>query len=99
MFAQTAANKTYNTLASNRTVLTRSGFVYGIILANDTASPVTITLTDTATSPATEMIVQVPANDTFTCEVTWLAAKGLIVNSVSADVHMTIFHSNPAGSM
>ncbi len=76
----------------DRTISTGSIMVYGIIIANSTASAAEIEIEDF--SGATRITVTVPALSSETIDFVFLADSGLGISGVgSTAVFATVFHS------
>lgn len=69
--------------------------VFGILVANATASAVAVEVQDIAGTA--NMTIVVPAGDTRLVDVEWVADRGLQFSSVgSVNVIATVFHSGPS---
>lgn len=93
--AHPASSRSTNVdLSSNRTILSGETLrVDSVSVANNTAAPVVVQF-QSADGLSVYRKIVVPAFDTISDDFIFIADKGLLIPSVSADVHVNLSHSS-----
>lgn len=66
--------------------------VFGIVVANQ-QDAVVVDVEIKNNNGDVIIPLAIPANDTKILDFTWIADKGISIDALSSDVHVTIFHS------
>lgn len=68
--------------------------VWGIVFSHETGSNTTVDVRESGTTTVI-FSVRVAANSVVVNDVMWIADKGLDIVSTSANMNVTVFHSQP----
>ena len=70
--------------------------IWGYAIANTTAGAIAVTLrSGTGATDVDYAVHSIGAGDTIISDISWIADKGLEVNSAATGIEVSIFHSAP----
>ena len=91
MAHSTSSKITHGDLAADVVISAFSIRVDGILVSNNTGSADVVTFVDA--DGITALIITVPANASFSWEVSWMADNGLTAQTAITGVTVTVAHS------